>query len=131
MCKKLNVSRAAYYRWLNRKIPQKELEDIELGRLVLEYHQNYGGILGYRRMTMFINRKHQKQLKHKRIRRIMRIVGVSSIIKRVRKCCTVSNKTDQKAKTFLIVNLKPSLQMRNGPPMSVNLRYQRVIRNYI
>ncbi|HPW53380.1 MAG TPA: IS3 family transposase [Erysipelotrichaceae bacterium] len=106
MCKKLNVSRAAYYRWLNREIPQKELEDIELGRLVLEYHQKYRGILGYRRMTMFINRHYNKNYRYRRIRRIMRIAGVSSTIRRVRKCCTASNKTDQKAENILNRNFE-------------------------
>ena len=30
MCKQLNVSRAAYYKWLHREIPEQEMENIRL-----------------------------------------------------------------------------------------------------
>ena len=101
MCRKLGISRAAYYKWLNRPIPAKELEDIELAEKIREYHERYGGILGYRRMTIFLNRLEGTDYKPKRIRRLMRIIGVHSSIRRTRKCCTVSNKKDPKADNLL------------------------------
>ena len=101
MCSKLGINRAAYYKWLKRPIPAKEQEDIELAEKIKEYHERYGGILGYRRMTIFLNRLEGTDYKPKRIRRLMRIIGVHSSIRRTRKCCTVSNKKDPKADNLL------------------------------
>ena len=101
MCEKLGVTRAAYYKWLNREIPAKELEDIEISKKIEELHKSHGGILGYRRMTIYLNRKEGNEYKPKRIRRIMGIINVHSSIRRVRNCCTVSNKKDPKADNLL------------------------------
>ena len=101
MCKRLGVKRSAYYKWLNRSITANEQEDMRLAEIIMEYHQKYGGILGYRRMSLFINRNYNKHYNTKRIRRIMRILGIHSAIRAKRTCCTVSNKTDQKAENIL------------------------------
>ena len=34
MCKQLEISRAAYYKWLHREIPEHELKNIELAELI-------------------------------------------------------------------------------------------------
>ena len=101
MCKKLGINRAAYYKWLRREIPAKEQEDMEIAEKIREMHERYGGILGYRRMTVFLNREEGKAYKPRRIRRIMGITGIHSSIRRVRRCCTVSNKKDPKADNLL------------------------------
>ena len=108
MCRKLGINRAAYYKWLNRPVPAKELEDIEIAEKIKEYHERMGGILGYRRMTVFLNRREGTDYKPKRIRRIMGILGIHSSIRRVRKCCTVSNKKDPKADNLLKRNFEAS-----------------------
>ena len=90
MCKELDIHRSTYYKWLKRVIPANEQENKELAQIIMNYHQKYGGILGYRRMRMFINCDYNI----KRIHRVMNILGIHSEIRRVRKCCTVSNKTD-------------------------------------
>ena len=108
MCRKLGINRAAYYKWLNRPVPAKELEDIEIAEKIKEYHERMGGILGYRRMTVFLNRQEGTDYKPKRIRRIMGILGIHSSIRRVRKCCTVSNKKDPKADNLLKRNFEAS-----------------------
>ena len=101
MCKQLNIHRSAYYKWLKQSIPANEQEDVQLAEIIMEYHQKYGGILGYRRMCSFINRDYKKNYNTKRIRRIMNILGIHSTIRRTRRCCTVSNMTDKKAKNIL------------------------------
>lgn len=53
-----------------------------------ELHAQYKGILGYRRMTRFINRKLGTNYNSKRIRRLMRILGLQSVIRRSRGYCT-------------------------------------------
>jgi transposase InsO family protein len=108
MCEKLDISRASYYKWLNREIPAKELEDKAIAEKIEEYHKHYGGILGYRRMTIFLNRREGTNYKPRRIRRIMGIIGVHSTIRRVRSCCTVSNRKDQKAENLLKRNFEAS-----------------------
>ena len=55
MCKQLEISRAAYYKWLHREIPEHELKNIELAELIKEYDERFNHILGYRRMTSWIN----------------------------------------------------------------------------
>lgn len=47
-------------------------------------YTKYNGILGYRRMTMYINRKSKKIYNHKRIYRLMSIVGLKSVIRKKR-----------------------------------------------
>lgn len=108
MCRKLNICRASYYKWLNRSIPDQEQEDIEISKDIQEYHLKFHGILGYRRMTDWINRDKNKNYKRKRIRRIMHIVGIRSSIRRTRHCCTVSNKKDAKAENILNRNFEAS-----------------------
>ena len=42
MCKQLEVTRAAYYKWLNRKPTEQEKENIRLAELIREYaHKAY------------------------------------------------------------------------------------------
>ena len=43
MCKRLGLRRSAYYKWLNRPIPENEQEDMKLSETVMDYYQKYGG----------------------------------------------------------------------------------------
>ena len=62
MCNHLEISRAAYYKWLHREIPNDELENIKLAEIIKEYDDRFNHILGYRRMTSWINHfNHTKQ----------------------------------------------------------------------
>lgn len=51
-------------------------------------HTKHKGILGYRRMTRFLNRMLGTNYNKKRIRRLMRILSISSIIRRSKGYCT-------------------------------------------
>lgn len=86
---------------MNRKTTANEKENMELSEMIENYHKRYGGILGYRRMRMFINHDQKKNYNIKRIHRIMKIMNIHSGIRRKRNCCTISNKTDQKAENIL------------------------------
>ena len=55
MCKQLGISHAAYYKWLHRPITEQESENRKLAELIKEYDEQFGHILGYRRMTSWIN----------------------------------------------------------------------------
>ena len=82
MCKVLHISRASYYKWLHREVPGQELENIELATLIKEYDERFNHILGYRRMTSWINRFNQTNYSKKRVHRIMQKLGIHSVIRK-------------------------------------------------
>ena len=57
MCRKLNVNRAAYYKWLNRKQSSRELENEKIVEWIKALYEEQDGILGYRQMTITVNRE--------------------------------------------------------------------------
>lgn len=85
MCKQLKISRAAYYKWLHREVPQSERLNIEIATLIKEYDDRFHHILGYRRMTLWINRFNHTNYGEKRIYRIMRVLNLHSVIRKKRK----------------------------------------------
>jgi len=85
MCKQLEISRAAYYKWLDREIPKQESENLKLAELIKEYDQRFGHILGYRRMTSWVNRFNHTAYGKKRVHRIMKKLGIQSVIRKKKK----------------------------------------------
>lgn len=85
MCKQLSVSRAAYYKWLHREIPIREQENIELANLIKEYDERFNHILGYRRMTAWINHFNHTNYSKKRVHRIMKKLNIHSVIRKKKK----------------------------------------------
>lgn len=85
MCKQLEVSRAAYYKWLHREIPEQEQENIRLAELIKEYDERFRHILGYRRMTEWINHFNQTKYSKNRVHRIMKKLGIHSVIRKKKK----------------------------------------------
>lgn len=79
------IERSSYYKWMNRKETDEEKLNHELSQIMLEYHDEFKGILGYRRMTLWINKRNQTHYNKKRIRRLMKMMGISSVIRRKRK----------------------------------------------
>lgn len=82
MCKVLKIARASYYKWLNRKVTKEELENHEIAQLIQDYDERFNHILGYRRMTRWINKFNHKKYSKGRIRRIMMMLGITSIIRK-------------------------------------------------
>lgn len=75
------MNRSSYYKWLERKDNVNE-EDENIQAHILKFHDLFNHILGYRRMTLFINIVYKTTYNVKRIRRHMRLLGVSSAIRR-------------------------------------------------
>lgn len=82
MCKQLQITRAAYYKWLKREVPLQERENQEIAELIKEYDECFGHILGYRRMTDWINHFNHTHYSRNRIHRIMKKLGIHSIIRK-------------------------------------------------
>ena len=72
MCQILELNRSSYYKWLNRVETPAEIENHQLAQLILEYHEMFDQILGYRRMTDWINQLNHKHYNQKRVRQIGR-----------------------------------------------------------
>lgn len=85
MCKQLDISHASYYKWLHRAIPAQENENAKIAELINEYDERFGHILGYRRMTDWINHFNHTNYSRNRIHRIMKKMGIHSVIRRKRK----------------------------------------------
>lgn len=85
MCKQLGISHAAYYKWLHRTVPKQESENIKLAELIKEYDEQFGHILGYRRMTSWINHFNHTGYSKNRIHRIVKKLGIHSVIRRKKK----------------------------------------------
>ena len=85
MCKQLGISRAAYYKWQHREIPIQEKENIELANLIKEYDEKFKHILGYRRMTYWINHFNHTNYSKKRVYRIMKKLNIYSAIRKKKK----------------------------------------------
>ena len=69
MCRQLGVTRAAYYKWLARDILEGEKENETIAQLIREYDDRFNHILGYRRMTDWINRLNGTNYSRNRIHR--------------------------------------------------------------
>lgn len=82
MCRQLEISKAAYYKWLHREIPKKEQENEELAVLIREYDERFNHILGYRRMTAWINHFNGTSYSKNRVHRIMKELHIHSVIRR-------------------------------------------------
>lgn len=85
MCKQLEISRAAYYKWLHREVPKQEQENIKLAEIIKEYDMRFNHILGYRRMTSWINYFNRSSYSEKRVHRIMKKLEIHSAIRKKKK----------------------------------------------
>ncbi len=82
MCRQLNVSKAAYYKWQHRSVPEAEAENIRIAELIREYDERFNHILGYRRMTAWINHFNGTSYSKNRIHRIMKVIHIHSVIRK-------------------------------------------------
>ena len=113
MCRILGVKRANYYKWLHHEKSARDKENEEIAELIREYHKKYNGLLGYRMMTDRINRDHNKNYSDKRIYKIMRTLGIQSIVRPKRRSCTV-RKTIIQPRIILTETSMHQDLMKNG-----------------
>jgi len=69
LCTKLHINRSSYYKWLKRVPSVRQLENEQIIEWIKELYEEQNGILGYRQMTITVNRTHKVQYNKKRIRR--------------------------------------------------------------
>ena len=87
-CIALKLNRSSYYKWKSRQQSKSELLNTQITEYVKDFYEESNGVLGYRQMCININREKIDELPHiinvKRIRRIMQILGLKSVIRRKR-----------------------------------------------
>ncbi len=127
LCQWLGVSRSGYYKWLNHKETTSEETNRTLLKTIKEPHTKRKGILGYRRMTRAVNRKLGTTYNKKRIRCLMRILGISSIIRRSRGYCTKTSFVNIEEN---ILNREFTAQalIKNGVQMWLSYRMDEVVK---
>lgn len=81
MCEVLKIGRSSYYKWLIRKPTKEEIINEELAQIIKEYDDRFNHILGYRRMTQWINHFNSTTYSENRIKRLMKLLGITSVIR--------------------------------------------------
>lgn len=85
LCEIAGVPRSSYYKWRNHRPSLREVENKQLTQTMLLLYEQVGGIYGYRRLTLHLRRQTQTRINHKRIKRLMKLAGIQSVIRRKRK----------------------------------------------
>ena len=78
----MHVSRSSYYKWLNREASAHQKTNEQLVEWIKELYEEQNGILGYRQMTITINREHETKYNKKRVRRLMQILHLQSVCRK-------------------------------------------------
>jgi putative transposase len=85
LCEAMEIQRSSYYKWLNRKESDNEKFNKALLQTIKDAYEEKNGILGYRQMTIKLNREHNLNVNPKRIYRLMDIMHLKSVCRRKRK----------------------------------------------
>jgi len=84
LCEVLGVNRSGYYKWKDRKPSLAEIRLRFLMNLVSNVYEENNGIYGYRRIAIYLNYFEGIKVTYNYIHRIMRILGLKSVIRRKR-----------------------------------------------
>ena len=84
LCEILQLNRSSYYKWLKRDQHEQEEKDQLLIEKLYALQQEYNGILGYRRMQLYLFRRFGMSCNRKRVYRIMHAIGMKAVIRKKR-----------------------------------------------
>jgi len=84
LCEILSLNRSSYYKWLKRDQSEQEAKDCELIKHICQLYRESNGIFGYRRIQMNLIRRFNLYCNKKRVYRVMRAIGLKSVIRRKR-----------------------------------------------
>lgn len=79
LCAAVHAARSAYYKWLKRTPSERQQVNEQLVEWIRQHYEETNGILGYRQMTVTINREHNVHYNKKRIYRLMSILHLKSV----------------------------------------------------
>ncbi|MFJ7406455.1 MULTISPECIES: IS3 family transposase [unclassified Lysinibacillus] len=78
LCEFAGIARSAYYKWTQRTPTKKQQENEEIVKEINNLYENAEGNYGYRKMTLHLNEKFNKQYNHKRVYRLMKLASLKS-----------------------------------------------------
>ena len=84
LCDILKLNRSSYYKWLTSDRSAQETRDAELIERICTLYQESNGIFGYRRMQLNLKRRFNIRCNKKRVYRVMKAIGLKSVIRRKR-----------------------------------------------
>ena len=84
LCEIIGVSSSGYYKWKNRPACEHELDTEELATKIQRIYDESDSTYGVERVHLAVNRELDGVFNIKRIRRVMGIMGLSSVIRRKR-----------------------------------------------
>ena len=77
----MDLNRASYYKWLSRTPTHKDIEDKKLVQYIIDLEERHHYTLGYRRVTGYLNKELGTNYNQKKIRRLMRVNNIMSVIR--------------------------------------------------
>jgi putative transposase len=98
LCKIFGVSRSGYYAYLKRKDQDRDQAD---KALVKKVYEHYNGVYGYRQIQLFLLQDHGVWMNHKKVLRLMQVLGIRSRIRRKQRCNYASSTEGRVAKNLL------------------------------
>lgn len=86
LCQLAGVSRSGYYKWLHHKSYKsaKQIANEDLMKKIMECHSKLRGIYGYLRVQVWLYKTYGLRINHKRVYRLMKRLGIRSMIRRKR-----------------------------------------------
>nr|WP_308638177.1 IS3 family transposase [Paenibacillus silvisoli] len=98
LCELFGVSRSGYYAFLKRKHNDR---DLEAKALIQSVYDRYNGVYGYRQIQLFLLQDHNTWMNHKKVLRIMQLLGIRSQIRRKHRSNYASSTGERVAKNLL------------------------------
>lgn len=80
----LGITRSAYYKWIKREKTENEIHNERLIGFIKEAYEERDAVPGYRQMKLILKRDYHENVNEKRVLRLMRVLGLKSIIRRKR-----------------------------------------------
>ena len=84
LCSILGISRASYYKWINRTKSVREVENEQIIHEIKLIYEKVKGIYGYRRLADEYNATHGTNYSDKRFYRLTRLSGLRAVIRKKR-----------------------------------------------
>jgi len=91
-------------------VTNKDVDDLVLSERILKCYKKVKGIYGYRRITLWLNKHFDECVNHKRVYRLMNVIGIKSRIRKKRK---IYVDPDEQIKLPNILARKFSAQLPN------------------
>ena len=101
MCKQLEISRPAYYKWLNSTPSQKQLEDERIVEKIKEIAESNNSLFGAMNMYYVLKNQYGFSCGHNRVYRLMCINNIKSVYRKKSKSTYVESTPEETAENIL------------------------------